>query len=126
MKNEQLIFPIVVILSVLLITWQNSDYWFSLFHFDYSDNAEYVAGKLSFFDLATPNISLIAFWMILIVLSIMSIVKKYSLIPLLGLGTCLYLLTGMTKSNWVWFLGWLLLGLVIYFLYGFKHSKLKG
>ncbi|MFN5335034.1 MAG: APC family permease, partial [Bacteroidota bacterium] len=124
--NGQLIFPILVILSIWLVSWQNADYWFSLFHFDYSDNAEYVAGKLSFFDLATPNISLIAFWMILIVLSIMSIVKKYSLIPLLGLGTCLYLLTGMTKSNWVWFLGWLLLGLVIYFLYGFKHSKLKG
>jgi hypothetical protein len=116
----------LVIVSVLLISWQNADYWVSLFHFDFSGNTDYVSRKVSFFDLATPNISLIVFWIILILLSIMSVVKKYSLIPLLGLATCLYLLTGMTKSNWVWFLGWLLLGLIIYFIYGFKHSKLKG
>jgi amino acid transporter len=124
--NGQLIYPLMVLISILLITWKNGSYWSSLFQFDFSDNADYTSGKVSFFDLATPNISLIVFWIILIVLSIMSVVKKYSLIPLLGLATCLYLLTGMTKSNWVWFLGWLLLGLIIYFIYGFKHSKLKG
>jgi uncharacterized membrane protein len=80
---------------------------------------------MNFLDLATPNISLIIFWLVLILLSVITIIKKYSLIPLLGLSTCLYLLTGMTKSNWTWFLGWLLLGLVIYFLYGYNHSKLK-
>jgi hypothetical protein len=54
----------------------------------------------------------------------MTVVKKYSLIPLMGVTTCLYLLTGMTKSNWVWFICWLLLGLVIYFIYGRKKSRL--
>jgi len=43
---------------------------------------------------------------------------------LLGLGTCLYLLTGMTARNWAWFSGWLLLGLIVYFLYGYKKSRL--
>jgi amino acid transporter len=124
--NGQLLYPLLVLISVLLISWQNADYWSSLFQFDFSGNADYNSGKLSFFDLATPNISLIVFWIVLIVLSIITIQKKYSLIPLLGLSTCLYLLTGMTKSNWVWFLGWLLLGLVIYFFFGFKNSKLKG
>jgi APA family basic amino acid/polyamine antiporter len=124
--NGQLIYPLMVLISILLITWKNGSYWSSLFQFDFSGNADYTSGKVSFFDLATPNISLIVFWIVLIVLSILTTVKKYSLIPLLGLSTCLYLLTGMTKSNWVWFLGWLLLGLIIYFIYGFKHSKLKG
>ena len=43
---------------------------------------------------------------------------------MMGLITCMYLLTGMTKNNWAWFIGWLALGLIIYFLYGYKKSKL--
>ncbi|MFM2393417.1 MAG: hypothetical protein RLZZ546_1399, partial [Bacteroidota bacterium] len=42
-----------------------------------------------------------------------------------GLSTCLYLLTGMTKENWLWFFGWLILGMVIYLFYGYRHSKLS-
>ena len=57
---------------------------------------------------------------------IIAFIKKYSLIPLMGLITCLYLLTGMTKSNWAWFIGWLAIGLVIYFLYGYRKSKLSS
>jgi APA family basic amino acid/polyamine antiporter len=124
--NGQIIFPLMVLSAIAIISLQNSDYWSSLFNFDFSSNTDFTSGKLSFFDLATPNISLIIFWMVLIVLSIMTLQKKYSLIPLLGLSTCLYLLTGMTKSNWVWFLGWLILGLVIYFLYGYRNSKLSN
>ena len=123
--NGQFIFPLLVCISITIISIQNSGYWSSLFEFDYSTNKEFTSGKMNFLDLATPNISLIIFWLVLILLSVITIIKKYSLIPLLGLSTCLYLLTGMTKSNWTWFLGWLLLGLVIYFLYGYNHSKLK-
>jgi len=36
----------------------------------------------------------------------------------------LYLLTGMTKINWAWFSGWLLIGLIVYFSYGKHKSKL--
>jgi hypothetical protein len=43
---------------------------------------------------------------------------------LLGLSTCLYLLTGMTGRNWAWFSSWLVLGVIIYFLYGYKKSRL--
>ena len=75
-------------------------------------------------DLATPNISIIIFWIICIILAIATFIKKYSLIPLMGVTTCLYLLTGMTKSNWAWFLGWLGVGLIIYFIYGYSKSKL--
>jgi hypothetical protein len=30
----------------------------------------------------------------------------------------------MTAMNWAWFGGWLLLGLIVYFMYGYKKSKL--
>jgi hypothetical protein len=46
------------------------------------------------------------------------------LIPLLGLVSCCYLLTGMAVSNWTWFGIWLLVGLVCYFAYGWRHSRL--
>ena len=72
----------------------------------------------------TIKIAEIIFWIIMIALSIFAFKKNYSLIPLLGVGTCLYLLTGMTLSNWIWFGAWLVLGLIVYFLYGYKKSKL--
>ena len=73
----------------------------------------------------TGKVSLIIFWLMLFILAIMSFVKNYSLIPLMGVSTCLYLLTGMTLSNWLWFGSWLGLGLVIYFIYGYRKSKLR-
>ena len=72
----------------------------------------------------TYNVSAIIFWSICILLSIGAIIKNWSLIPLMGLITCLYLLTGMTAMNWAWFGSWLLLGLVIYLMYGYRKSKL--
>ncbi len=72
----------------------------------------------------TMKISVILFWILMIGLAILSFIKNYSLIPLLGVASCLYLLTGMTLANWLWFGGWLVLGLIVYFLYGYKKSKL--
>lgn len=74
----------------------------------------------------TAKVSLTIFWILMVLLSVLAFLKKYSLIPLLGVSTCLYLLTGMTLNNWLWFGGWLLLGLIIYFLYGYKKSRLAN
>ncbi|MFT3750622.1 MAG: amino acid permease [Agriterribacter sp.] len=122
--NGQFIFPGIILLAIIIISVLSKSYFADMFNLDFSGDKDYTSGKLSFMDVATPKISLIIFWMLAIVLSIITSIKKYSLIPLMGLITCLYLLTGMTKSNWAWFIGWLLLGLIIYFIYGYKHSKL--
>ncbi|MEP7143917.1 MAG: amino acid permease [Ferruginibacter sp.] len=124
--NGRFIFPLIVIGSMLLATSLSKNYFANMFSFDFSANDDYTKGKISFMDAATPNITLIIFWGCAILLAIFTCIKKYSLIPLMGLITCLYLLTGMTKSNWAWFLGWLAIGLVIYFLYGYKKSKLAS
>jgi len=63
-------------------------------------------------------------WLLLFILSVLSYIKKLNLIPLLGVSICSYLLTGMSADNWKWFGLWFLLGLVIYFVYGFRNSKL--
>ncbi len=74
----------------------------------------------------TLKISTIVFWILMVLLAIITFIKNYSLIPLLGVSSCLYLLTGMTLNNWLWFAGWLGLGLIVYFLYGYKKSKLAS
>ena len=122
--NGQFIFPLIVLGAIITAQLLSKNYFTSLFNFDFSNNEDYVNHKISFMDAATPNISLIIFWLSAIILSVFAFIKKFSLIPLMGLITCLYLLTGMTKSNWAWFLGWLVIGIIFYFLYGYKKSKL--
>ncbi|MBK8089499.1 MAG: amino acid permease [Chitinophagaceae bacterium] len=122
--NGQFIFPVIILIAIALLGIYVKGYWQNLLNFDFSSNADYTSGKISFMDAATPQITLIIFWGLCVILAVISFIKKYSLIPLMGLSTCLYLLTGMTKNNWAWFLGWLALGLIVYFLYGYKKSKL--
>ena len=124
--NGQFIFPLIVVVALIGVSFLSKTYFSDIFNFDFSGNTDYVSGKKSFMDVATPNLSLIIFWLSAIALAIFSFIKKYSLIPLMGLITCMYLLTGMTKANWLWFLAWLAIGLVIYFAYGFKKSKLAN
>lgn len=122
--NGQFIFPLIVIAAMIMAQVLSKNYFGKLFNFDFSTDEDYISGKASFMELATPNISLIVFWISAIILSVLAFIKKYSLIPLMGLITCLYLLTGMTAMNWAWFTGWLVIGLIVYFMYGVKKSKL--
>ena len=47
-------------------------------------------------------------------------------IPVLGIASCLYLMLGLPWISWVRFGGWLIVGMVVYFLYGFKRSHLRN
>jgi amino acid transporter len=72
------------------------------------------------------NIPMVVFYLAWIIIAVLSFIKSFSLIPVLGLLSCLYLLTGMGTLNWIMFLIWLLIGLVIYFLYGYRKSRLAN
>ena len=45
-------------------------------------------------------------------------------IPVLGVLSCLYLMVSLSVMTWVRFLGWLDIGMVIYWFYGRTHSPL--
>lgn len=47
------------------------------------------------------------------------------LVPLAGILVCLSLMAGLPLDTWVRLLAWLLIGFVIYFGYGMKHSRLR-
>jgi APA family basic amino acid/polyamine antiporter len=42
-----------------------------------------------------------------------------------GVAACLFVMRGLPDSAWVAFGIWMLIGLAIYFLYGFRHSRLR-
>lgn len=105
--NAKYIFP-----SIMLITFS------ILFYFIFI--GEFELGVI------LTNIPLVIFFILCIVMSVLSFIKNLSLIPVLGLVSCCYLLTGMAVSNWIWFSIWLVLGLVVYFLYSNKNSKLNS
>lgn len=46
------------------------------------------------------------------------------LICMAGVASCAILLSTMSMHNWMLLVGWTLFGLTIYFVYGFRHSKL--
>ncbi len=73
---------------------------------------------------AAINYPMIIFFFVWAIVAVLSFIKNYSLIPVLGLLSCCYLLTGMGWKNWVMFSVWLVIGLIVYFLYGYRKSKL--
>ena len=58
-------------------------------------------------------------------LAVFSFIKNYSLIPVMGVACCLYLMVEIPAKSWLVFLGWMAFGLIIYFSYGNKNSKLN-
>jgi len=48
------------------------------------------------------------------------------LAPILTIITCVLLMAGLPIINWIRFVVWMILGLVLYSLYGRKHSTLRA
>lgn len=76
-------------------------------------------------DVLWHKIPYFVFLLMFVVTTVLSFVKNLSLIPVLGLLSCSYLMSELGTTNWVRFGVWLLVGLVIYFLYGYHHSRLN-
>jgi len=103
--NGQFIYPLMVIAAIILIainfpTHFKADIW------------------------TKDTWPMAVFWVIAIGMAFLTFTRKYSLIPVLGMISCFYLMAQETHAIWIRFLGWLVIGLMIYFLYGSVHSKL--
>jgi amino acid transporter len=86
-----------------------------------ADAIKYESG----FDLFKHKIPMWIFLISLIGLAFWAFKDNLSLIPLLGLVSCLYMMAELSVWNWIYFTIWLLLGLVIYFGFSRKNSKLN-
>ncbi len=66
----------------------------------------------------------VVFYGVFFVLSILTWVRRWSLIPVLGVITNLYLIAGIGHLNWLRFAVWCTVGLAVYFAYGYRNSRL--
>ncbi|MBT1001200.1 amino acid permease [Paenarthrobacter sp. DKR-5] len=46
-------------------------------------------------------------------------------LPIVSAVLCLYLMTNLAVETWIYFVGWLVVGFIIYFAYGQRHSRLN-
>lgn len=99
----------------------NSDYNNIIEQSPLSDTVKYETG----FDLFKHKIPLWIFAFSMILFNVWAIRKNLSLIPMLGLVCCFYMMAELTVWNWLYFGVWLVIGLVIYFSYSRFHSKLN-
>jgi basic amino acid/polyamine antiporter, APA family len=72
------------------------------------------------------EILLLIFLLIAIGIAILTFVRKYSVIPVMGVLCCLYLMIEIPPKSWMVFFLWMGLGLTIYLLYGRRKSKLAN
>jgi amino acid transporter len=87
-----------------------------------ADSIKYESG----FDLFKHKIPMWIFLIVLVGLTVWAFKENLSLIPLLGLICCLYMMAELSVWNWIYFGVWLLIGLVIYFSFSHKNSKLNS
>jgi APA family basic amino acid/polyamine antiporter len=74
--------------------------------------------------LSKEGFPMLLFWIVASAVSIFSFKNSFSLIPVLGLISCFYLMAQESHTNWLRFLIWLAVGLIVYFGYGIRKSKL--
>ncbi|NBL65659.1 amino acid permease [Flavobacterium sp. NST-5] len=84
-------------------------------------NLKYETG----FQLFKHKIPMWIFLISLLFFAVWAFRKNLSLIPLLGLVSCLYMMAELSVWNWIYFTIWLIIGLIIYFSYSRKKSKLN-
>jgi len=71
------------------------------------------------------EILFLVFVLMAVILAIATFIKNFSLIPIMGVLSCSYLLIEIPSTSWVWFFAWMGIGLTIYFLYGYRNSHLR-
>jgi amino acid transporter len=125
--NGQWLVPLLLVLGAFLISRYNG-----------AGNAEFwqdVTGQRGWLakDAVTGaivggfahQIPTMVFLLFCVALAVLSFRKRLSTLPVLGLLINLYLMTQLGISNWTLFFVWLLIGLAVYFGYGYKNSKLS-
>lgn len=95
------------------------------FIFSYAQETIQEWKSLSFLEIIEHKMLVIIFWLTWLGLSIYSFKMNFSLLPVVGILINLYLMTELGASNWIIFVIWLVIGLAVYFMYGYKHSKLN-
>ena len=118
--NSKWIFPALVLIGAIS--------WFYFGHeslVNYLGNYDPANPGAVGFEVFKHRIPLTGFLFLMVYLGAASFLRSFSLIPLLGLSTCAYLMTELGIVNWYRFVIWLIAGLLVYFGYSIHHSRLR-
>lgn len=104
--NGRYIIPLLFLIFIYAFRFRLQDAMYNITHEGYQE------------------ILFLIFIIVAAILSVQTFIKQYSFIPIMGVLSCLYLLIEIPAISWLWFFVWMGVGLVIYFLYGYRNSKL--
>lgn len=102
--NGKYIIPALFIAAVVIISMYAPEHFKNIFTID--------------------GLPMLLFWVVALIVTTFTFLRNFSIIPVLGLISCFYLMAQETYIVWIRFLAWLIIGLVVYFLYSYKNSKL--
>jgi amino acid transporter len=71
------------------------------------------------------SLPMFIFFVLFGIVTFITFLKKLSFIPVMGILTCMYLVAQINIRNWIGFTIWLIVGIIIYFSFGYKNSKLN-
>jgi heme/copper-type cytochrome/quinol oxidase subunit 2 len=117
--NSRYVLPLVWAFVLFALLFFNADGVLNYFNFRGNQYSE------GFWNVFKHQIPMVGFIIIAIILTFYAIKKQSSFIPVAGLLTNLYLMTELGITNWLRFIIWLVIGLLLYFVYGSKHSRLN-
>ncbi|MEP6674047.1 MAG: amino acid permease [Ferruginibacter sp.] len=103
--NGKYLIPVLLIAAVTIITIYAPEHFKNIFTLD--------------------GLPMLLFWVVTLIVTVYTFLRNFSTIPVMGLISCFYLMAQETYLVWLRFLGWLIIGLVIYFFYSYKNSKLS-
>jgi APA family basic amino acid/polyamine antiporter len=121
--NGKWLIPLLLVLSAWLLWTYDHDTIMKLIE-DVNGTSAARSGE-GYYTVFRHQIPYLVFILASLAIMVVTFRKSLSLLPVLGLLTNLYLMTQLGINNWTMFLIWLLIGLAIYFTYGYKHSKLN-
>jgi len=115
--SSRYLFPAIMLAAFGLVYYLNPDFYRNLF--DFTATADLTSNQV--FMEKIPYFVFLPFTLVMVALCL---VKRLSLIPVLGVMCCTYLMTELGWKNWFRFALWMVVGFFVYFIYSYKHSKL--
>jgi amino acid transporter len=94
--------------------------------FFYLTSDRLVSAFSNVFNESYQELLFIAYFVAAVLISFFSLLKNWSLIPVLGMLSCMYLMIEIPAISWSWFFAWMGLGLLLYFSYGYRNSNLRN
>ena len=117
--NAKYIAPLLAVLIVLGFAWGKPEVLHNVF-----SAADPANPSVHGWEVIKHKIPLYVYFVLALALLVQCFRKNLSLIPVLGVLSCGYLMTELGWTNWLRFLLWLIVGLALYFFYGYWHSRL--